>query len=631
MDPILAIPPELAFQKASTEPETRGVDEEEFRQVLARENVGRPTAEAAGELLSHLQALAEAGLVDADLDNLLCDLLGRVRAVLHVESLAILLPTDDGRAFAVRTALDNELVDGARLPILWDLVGRIVRTRRPIAVDGPRLEVRPTSRVSPKVAVSRTSLDSLRLGPEQPQAFSAKARGADITSALGTHGVQALLGVPLLIEGRAIGILQIGTRQPRQFTEGEVLLLQLSANRMALVIERATERNARAAAAAAHMRSALLADTSALLDGSLGWENSLESVARLAVPTLGDWCIVDVVESDQSVRRLSVAYADPADAEVAYALKRQNPPNPSETRTSDHAIALPLQARGRILGAVSFLHASDRRYGVADLQSAKEVAHRMAMALDNARLYEETQRAVRVRDEFLASASHDLRTPLSHIKGFTSTLLQTEVEWDESSRREFLVEIVRATDRLDKLIGDLLDISRIESGGLDSGERVATAPSALVAGGLDRVQGLLEERSIEVDVAADLPLVAVDPTQLERVVANLVENAAKYSPSHGVIQVKASCRDNFLEMRVEDEGPGIPADQLDQIFEKFHRAQSAARPGVSGTGLGLAICRGIVRAHAGRIRAENRDEGGARFIVQLPLANEQPGCKRAPG
>jgi signal transduction histidine kinase len=574
----------MTLHRMIVEPDELPEDQERCRQVLARENVGRAAAEAAGELLRHLQALADAGLVDADLDDLLCDLLGRVRTVLHVESLAVLLSTDDGRAFGVRTALDDELAAGAQVPIQWSLVGRVLSSRRPIAVDNLRI-------------------------------------WADMPSVLHLHGVRAVLGVPLLIEGRAIGILQIGTRHPRQFTEGEVLLLQLTANRMALVIEHATERNARTAAEAAHLRSALLAETSALLDGSLGWGSSLESVARLAVPTLGDWCIVDVVESDQSVRRLSVAYADAADSEVADELQRLKPQDPSEPHASDYAIALPLQARGRILGAVSFLlHASDRRFGVADLRSAREVARRMAMALDNARMYEETERAVRVRDQFLASASHDLRTPLSHIKGFTSTLLQTEVEWDEGSRREFLVEIVRATDRLDKLIGDLLDMSRIESGGLDSGERVPTAPSALVAGGLDRVQGLLEGRSLEVDVAVGLPLVAVDATQLERVVANLVENATKYSPSRGVIQVMASCRDSVLEMRVEDDGPGIPTEQLEQIFEKFHRAESAARSGVSGTGLGLAICRGIVRAHAGRIWAENRDEGGARFVVQLPLA-----------
>jgi len=134
MDTILAISPELTLHKASADSDKRGVDEEECRQVLARENVGRATAEAAGELLRHLQALADAGLVDAHHDDLLCDLLGRVRTVLHVESLAVLLSTDDGRAFGVRSALDDELAAGAQVPIHWGVVGRVMGRRQAIAI-----------------------------------------------------------------------------------------------------------------------------------------------------------------------------------------------------------------------------------------------------------------------------------------------------------------------------------------------------------------------------------------------------------------------------------------------------------------------------------------------------------------
>jgi two-component system, OmpR family, sensor histidine kinase KdpD len=282
---------------------------------------------------------------------------------------------------------------------------------------------------------------------------------------------------------------------------------------------------------------------------------------------------------------------------------------------------VPLRARGHTLGAITLLSTvSQRRYAPDDLALAEEVARRMAIALDNAWLYQQTQQAVRVRDQFLASASHDLRTPLSHIKGYVSTLLQTDVDWDERARRDFLIETERATDRLDRLIGDLLDMSRIESGGLDSGARVPTEPVALVAAGLDRVRGLLGDRALVVDVPAALPRVAVDAAQLERVLANLVENAAKYSPAEGTIRVACTCTDGELELQVEDEGAGIPPEHIDRIFEKFFRSEAAKRSEASGTGLGLTICRGIVRAHGGRIWAENRPGGGARFVVALPLS-----------
>ena len=572
--------PEVSSDNVSAGHHQNDLDTARGAPLVAREPVGRARAEAAGELLRHLQALADAARIDADLDDLLHDLLQRVRAVLHAESMAILLPTEDGHAFGVRSALDDKVAAGIQVSVDWGLVGRTLGSRQPV-----------------------------RVGNRYGAALSAPR----------LRGIRVVLGVPLLIEGRAIGVLQIGTCNPHRFGASEVLLLQLTANRMALVIEKAAERRARAAVEAAHARSALLAETSALLDGSLDWESALASVARLAVPRLGDCCVVDVLEPDYSVRRLAVACADSADAEVASELPRRAPQDPSEARASESVIEVPLVARGHTLGAVIFMRrGASQRYEVHDVEVAREVAHRMAMALDNARLYQATQRAVNVRDQFLALASHDLRTPLSHIKGFTTTLLQTEV--DEDSRREFLVEIERATDRLDKLIGDLLDLSRIDSGGLDSVKRSATRPAVLVAGGLQRVRSLLGERVLRVDVPAELPLVAVDVTQMERVVANLVENASKYSPSDGVIRVQGRSRGSMLEMTVEDDGPGIPPEELDRIFEKFYRVSGCGTSGVTGTGLGLAICRGIVCAHGGRVWAENRAEVGARFVVVLPVA-----------
>jgi K+-sensing histidine kinase KdpD len=415
---------------------------------------------------------------------------------------------------------------------------------------------------------------------------------------------------------------------------------------------------------AAQRRLAFVADASALLASSLDYETTLANVARLTVPHLTDLCVVDVVDESGTIRRVEAVHADPNKAELARSL-RNYPPDPTNpkhpitralisgrseylpnlpdslleemARDPEHRallhelrlrrlLVLPLVAHGRTLGAISFeATAEGRVYGPEDITLAEDLARRAALAVDNARLYHEAQQAIRVRDDFLAATSHELRTPLSHIKGFVSTLRQSDVQWSDETRDDFLAEIERETDRLAKMIGDLLDMSRIESGGLDASERTLTRPSDVVTGGLDRVRGLLECRTVEVDVSEALPALPVDVSQMERVIANLVENAAKYSVSHGLIRIAGASVNGSVELRVEDEGPGVPEEHLEQIFDKFFRIPNAARFGIPGTGLGLSICRAIVQAHGGHIWAENTPTGGACFVVRLPITLERPG------
>jgi K+-sensing histidine kinase KdpD len=282
-------------------------------------------------------------------------------------------------------------------------------------------------------------------------------------------------------------------------------------------------------------------------------------------------------------------------------------------------VLLPLIARGRTLGAIWLGADSGRCCRPPDVALAQELAHRCALAIDSARLYQAAQDAIQVRDELLSATSHELRTPLSHIKGFVTSLLQTDVDWDEETRRDFLLETDREADRLARLIGDLLDMSRIESGGLNGQERAPVSLATLVTGGLSRTNGLLAEHPVLVDIPAELPPVNLDAQQFERVLVNLLDNAAKHSTPHSGISISAEVVDREVQLRVEDDGPGIPPDQLEHIFEKFFRARKSEDSGIPGTGLGLAICRGIVRAQGGRIWAENRPEGGARFTVALPL------------
>ena len=223
-------------------------------------------------------------------------------------------------------------------------------------------------------------------------------------------------------------------------------------------------------------------------------------------------------------------------------------------------------------------------------------------------------------DERLAGTAHELRLPLSHIKGFVSTLLRMDVEWDESTRRDFLAEIEVETDRLSQLVERLLEPgnSRTALAAAPAEWRIA-APAALVSNGLHRVRGLLRGRAVQVDLPAWLPVVRVDVEAIERVFANLVQNAAKYSYPFAGIRISARLVGlEAIDIDVDDDGPGIPVEDREVIFDPYARGASAFTSDV-GQGLGLAISQSIVEAHGGRIRVEAAPGGGARFTVRLPV------------
>ena len=221
-------------------------------------------------------------------------------------------------------------------------------------------------------------------------------------------------------------------------------------------------------------------------------------------------------------------------------------------------------------------------------------------------------------EEILAATAHELRLPLSHIKGFVSSLQRTDVEWDEQTRREFITEIDRATDHLTGLVDSLLAARAPGADGKPGPDMTFTEPAAVLEGAFNRV-GLPGKRPLRIDVPSTLPSIRMNASQMERVVVNLVENAIKYSPSGTPIGVSARVtRDGELRLSVEDEGPGVPVADRERIFEPFFRNQMARKSNVPGHGLGLAICQSIVLAHGGRIEVNDRPGSGACFSVFLP-------------
>jgi two-component system sensor histidine kinase KdpD len=245
---------------------------------------------------------------------------------------------------------------------------------------------------------------------------------------------------------------------------------------------------------------------------------------------------------------------------------------------------------------------------------------RLVREMEQARLRDETDR---LRDALLSSVSHDLRTPLVSIIGAASSLLTYGASYDETARRDLLVTIQEEAERLNRFVGNLLDMMRLEAGELklnrqwiDIGEIIGTAASHL--------SHRFSQHRLAVKVAPDLPALWLDFVLVEHVLTNLLENAAKYSPPGTTIRVRARRRGGVVVVEVVDEGVGVPPADLERIFDKFYRVRHGDRQG-AGTGLGLSICRGIVEAHGGHITACNPANGkGTAFVITFPIEKEPP-------
>ena len=236
----------------------------------------------------------------------------------------------------------------------------------------------------------------------------------------------------------------------------------------------------------------------------------------------------------------------------------------------------------------------------------------LAQAESRARVLEESDK---LKSAILSSVSHELRTPLSTIKAAASSLRGKEVGWDSPARVELVAAIDDEADHLNMLVGNLLDMSRIESGALRPKREWNILPEIL-GGVLARMKNLTAGHRIEVDVPESLPLIPVDYVQMEQVFTNLVSNSIKYAPAKTVVCIRARQEEDRIHIQVNNQGPHVPSRDLERIFDKFYRTTDAER--VTGTGLGLSICKGIIEAHGGRIWAENISDGLA-FNFTLPL------------
>lgn len=300
----------------------------------------------------------------------------------------------------------------------------------------------------------------------------------------------------------------------------------------------------------------------------------------------------------------------------------------TDTLPSAAALYVPLRGAAGTVGVLALRPGEGAGPVAPDLRGFLETfASQAALAIERHSLAGEAERArlevetERLRNALLSSVSHDLRTPLAAITGAATSLLDSESAIPEAARREMLETVAEEAARLNRLVGDLLDMTRLDSGQVVV-RRAWQSVEEVVGGVLARLEHLLGDRPVELDFPADLPLAPFDDVLVDQLLFNLLDNALKHSPAGSPIAVRARVADGALEISVEDRGPGLPPGDEARVFEKFYRGPRAG--GSAGAGLGLAICRGIAEAHRGTIRAENRPGGGAAFRVRLPLGEDAP-------
>jgi PAS domain S-box-containing protein len=579
----------------------------------------------------------------------------------------------------------------------------------------------------------------------------------------------ALAVLPLILEGELKGVLGLSFGEGMVFTPERRQMKITLARQASQALERARlyERER-----AARERLSFVAEASELLSSSLDYSTTLARLARLAVPRLADWCAVDMLGPDGEVERLAVAHEDPEKVKWAYELQERYPPKPDDLhgvsyvlRTGEpefipeisdelldksigddeelreiievlglrSAISVPLRARGRTLGALTLIAAETHPpYSTEDFELALELARRAGTAVDNSRLFLETEKGAnaaralgyvadgvvlldadgvvrhwnpaaavitgvseesalghgvesvlprweslashvplvqpgevttrpatvpisiqgrevwvsvsavdfgegtvyalrdvsderaleKTRSDFVATASHELRTPLAAVYGAVRTLRREDLVLKEEDQAAFLEMIESESVRLSQIVDQILVAGQLDAGAIEI--ELAECDAAEIAA------GVIESASLHLPPGVSLRMTAngqrrilCDENKLRQVLVNLVDNAIKYSPDGGEVEIRLDSQNGECLIEVADEGLGIPSSERERIFEKFYRLDPQQTRGVGGSGLGLYICRELVERMNGRLEVDSEPGRGSRFTVALPTAGER--------
>ncbi len=485
---------------------------------------------------------------------------------------------------------------------------------------------------------------------------------ADMREAYKREGIHSMIVFPLTIRGQRSGTMVFYSHQRVTFSDVDVQVGAALANLAAAALTTADlyeeQRQAREAADHARQQAMFLAQAGSVLSSSLDYERTLRSVANLAVPTLADWCAVDIVGQRGALQRIAVAHVDPKKVEFARMLEERYPADPNApggvhevlrtgqprymsripkdlleaaARDEEHLriiralnltsyLCVPLSIHGRTIGAITLVSAeSEREYTDDDVRFALELATRASLAVENARAYERANEASRLKDDFLATLSHELRTPLNAVLGYARVMRTSTIPPDKTTGAWDVVE--RNATALKQIIEDVLDVSSIVAGRLRLQVEPVDLPTILHEA-IATVQPGADAKGVRIEAVIE-PLsapISGDASRLRQILWNLLSNAIKFTPRGGRVQLLLSRVNSHVEVTVSDTGTGIAPDFLPFVFERFRQANPGFSREHGGLGLGLAIAKELAELHGGTIVASSRGIGqGATFTMKLPL------------
>jgi signal transduction histidine kinase len=574
-------------------------------------------AEAREKLLKALDRISEAALGPGSLDTFLESLLqATLDSTESVDTAVVLLREGDSLRVRAAVGLEGDLDHAFSMTIPEGFAGHVAAARQPM--------------------------------------FSRDAASDPLIRSVAIHekGVRALYGVPLMRDDKVIGVAHIGSLTAYEFSEEDKLLFKTMASRATSVVVKA---QLLADLRRAEGAQRFLSEASKQFAQSLDYEATLKKIARLAVPTIADWCVVDLVQ-DGTLRRVSVAHADPDKEKLAHELETRYPTEPdgasgianvlrtgraefhaevtdaelsAAARDPEHLrilrelglkayIIVPILSRDQVLGTISLVTAeSNRRYSEDDLMLARDLAGRTANAIENARLYAEAQNAVESRERVLAIVSHDLRNHLGVLAVGADLLGKKVSDLKAGADLKKPVDTMQRTAKsMQHLVGDLLDMASIQAGRL-SIERQPVDLGPLLVEACDSQQTMARAKGLRFlsEFAVDGLKVVCDRDRILQVLANLLGNAIKFCETGDSVTCRAEVRDGEVLVAVSDTGPGIPAEQLEHIFEPYRTVQP--REGTTGTGLGLYITKGIIERHGGRLWVGSEVGVGSTFFFTL--------------